>query len=108
MKISTILRSKAVLIPLFIIVFFYLFAWAGLPRLVHWQAEKQVLERSGHVLNMGLPEINPFKLTVRIPKLNLATPEGEQLVSFEHLFVDVSGTDLFTGLVALDQIDLKI
>jgi len=107
MKISTILRSKAVLIPLFIIVFFYLFAWAGLPRLVHWQAEKQVLERSGHVLNMGLPEINPFKLTVRIPKLNLATPEGEQLVSFEHLFVDVSGTDLFTGLVALDQIDLK-
>ena len=56
---------------------------------------------------MGLPEINPFKLTVRIPKLNLATPEGEQLVSFEHLFVDVSGTDLFTGLVALDQIDLK-
>jgi hypothetical protein len=107
MKFAPILRSKAVLIPLFVVVFFYLFAWAGLPRLVHWQAEKQVLERSGHVLNMGLPEINPFKLTVRIPKLNLATPEGEQLVSFEHLFVDVSGTDLFTGLIALDQIDLK-
>ncbi|MEW6204571.1 MAG: DUF748 domain-containing protein [Pseudomonadota bacterium] len=107
MKFAPILRSKAVLIPLFVIVFFYLFAWAGLPRLVHWQAEKQVLERSGHVLNMDLPEVNPFKLTVRIPKLNLATPEGEQLVSFEHLFVDVSGTDLFTGLIALDQIDLK-
>lgn len=107
MKFAQILRSKALLIPLAIVVFFYLFAWAGLPRLVHWQAEKQVLERSGHVLNMDLPEINPFKLTVRIPKLNLATPEGEQLVSFEHLFVDVSGTDLFTGLIALDQIDLK-
>ncbi|WP_138516278.1 DUF748 domain-containing protein [Limnobacter alexandrii] len=107
MKFAPILRSKSVLIPLFVIVFFYLFAWAGLPRLVHWQAEKQVLERSGHVLNMDLPEINPFKLTVRIPKLNLATPEGEQLVSFEHLFVDVSGTDLFTGLIAMDQIDLK-
>ena len=107
MKIATILRSKAVLIPLFIIVFVYLFAWLALPRLVHWQAEKQVLERSAHVLNMELPEINPFKLTVRIPKLNLSTPEGEQLVSFEHLFVDVSGTDLFTGLIALDQIELK-
>lgn len=107
MKIANILRTKVVLIPLFILVFIYLFAWAGLPRLVHWQAEKQVLERSGHVLKMDLPEVNPFKLTVRIPKLSLATPEGEQLVAFDHLFVDVSGTDLFTGLVALDQIDLK-
>lgn len=107
MKLTTILRSKALLIPLFIIVFFYVFAWAGLPRLVHWQAEKQVLERSGHVLKMDLPELNPFKLTLRIPKLNLTTPEGEQLVAFDHLFVDVSGTDLLTGLVALDQIDLK-
>ncbi len=107
MKIANILRSKAVLIPLFVLVFIYLFAWAGLPRLVHWQTEKQVLERSGHVLKMDLPEVNPFKLTVRIPKLSLTTPEGEQLVAFDHLFVDVSGTDLFTGLVALDQIDLK-
>ena len=107
MKLTTILRSKALLIPLFIIVFFYIFAWAGLPRLVHWQAEKQVLERSGHVLAMELPEFNPFALTLRIPKLSLTTPEGEQLVAFEHLFVNVSGTDLFTGLIALDQIDLK-
>ncbi|WP_334118965.1 DUF748 domain-containing protein [Limnobacter sp.] len=107
MKIANILRSKAVLIPLALIVFFYVFAWAGLPRLVHWQAEKQVLERSGHVLTMDLPAVNPFTLTVRIPNLNLATPEGEQLVSFDHLFVDVSGTDLFTGLIALEQIDLK-
>lgn len=107
MKLTTILRSKALLIPLAIVVLFYLFAWAGLPRLAHWQAEKQVLERSGHVLKMELPEVNPFKLTVRIPKLSLATPEGEQLVAFDHLFVDLSGADLFTGLVALDQIDLK-
>jgi len=56
---------------------------------------------------MDLPEVNPFKLTFRIPKLSLTTPEGEQLVAFDQLFVDVSGTDLFTGLVALDQIDLK-
>lgn len=107
MKLTTIIRSKALLIPLFIIVFLYAFAWAGLPRLVHWQAEKQVLERSGHVLKMDLPELNPFKLTLRIPKLNLTTPEGEPLVAFDHLFVDISGTDLFTGLIALDQIDLK-
>lgn len=107
MKFAPILRSKALLIPLAVITFIYLFAWAGLPRLVHWQAEKQVLERSGHVLAMELPEFNPFALTLRIPKLSLTTPEGEQLVAFEHLFVNVSGTDLFTGLIALDQIDLK-
>lgn len=107
MKFPPVLRRKALLIPIAIVLFFYLFTWAGLPRLVHWQAEKQVLERSGHVLQMELPKLNPFKLTLRIPKLSLATPEGEQLVAFDHLFVDVSGPDLFTGLVALDQIDLS-
>jgi len=107
MKFAAILRSKALLVPLLLVVLFYLFAWAGLPRLVHWQAEKQVLERSGHVLQMGLPELNPFKLTLRIPNLNLSTPEGEPLVAFDQLYVDVSGTDLFKGLIALDQIDLK-
>ena len=107
MKFTQILRRKALLIPLVIVALFYLFAWAGLPRLVHWQAEKQVLERSGHVLKMDLPEFNPFKLTLRIPNLSLATPEGEPLVAFDQLYVDVSGTDLFTGLIALDQIDLK-
>lgn len=107
MKFASLIRSKALLVPLAVITFVYLFAWAGLPRIVHWQAEKQVLERSGHVLAMELPEFNPFTLTLRIPKLNLATPAGEQLVSFEHLFVNVSGIDLFMGLLALDQIDLK-
>lgn len=107
MKFAAIFRSKALLIPLFVIIFFYLFAWAGLPRLVQWQAEKQVLEHSGHVLKMGLPELNPFKLTLRVPNLNLSTPEGEPLVAFDQLYLDVSGTDLFKGLVALDQIDLK-
>ncbi|MCR2747426.1 DUF748 domain-containing protein [Limnobacter parvus] len=107
MKFAAILRSKALIIPLLVIVLFYLFAWAGLPRLVHWQAEKQVLERSGHVLKMGLPELNPFTLTLSVPNLNLSTPEGEPLVAFDQLYLDISGTDLFKGLIALDQIDLK-
>ncbi|HEX4855404.1 MAG TPA: DUF748 domain-containing protein [Limnobacter sp.] len=107
MKITSILRSKAFLVPVGLIVLVYLFLWAGLPRLVHWQAEKQVREKSGHVLSMERPQLNPFELTLRLQKLALATPEGEDLVKFDELFVDVSGTDLLTGLVALDQIDLK-
>jgi outer membrane protein OmpA-like peptidoglycan-associated protein len=107
MKFASLLRYKTVFISLFILTLFYLFAWAGLPRVLLWQAEKQVQERSGHALNMDLPEINPFKLTLRIPNLRLSSPKGEQIVAFDELFVDLSGTDLFTGLIALDQINLK-
>ena len=52
-------------------------------------------------------QINPLALSVHLPKLTLATPEGEQLAAFEHLFVDVSGTDLLTGTISLDAVELN-
>lgn len=107
MKTSTALRSKALWIPLAVIALLYLFAWLGLPRLVQWQAQKQVMEKSAHVLMMDTPQLNPLTWTLRIPRLSLSSPQGETLVKFQELFVDLSGTDLLTGLVAFDQIDLK-
>lgn len=107
MKFPPVLRRKAFFVPVTAIAVFYLFAWAGLPRLVHWQAEKQVFERSGHVLKMEQPQLNPFTLTAQIPKLSLTTPSGEQLLAFDELFVDVSGKNLFTGFLALEQIKLQ-
>ena len=107
MTVVKVLRSKFLLIPVGLVAFVLLFAWLALPALVQWQAEKVVLERSGHQLSLGKPEINPLKLTVRVPTLNLQTPQGEPLAAFEEFYVDLSGTDLFSGLIALDEIRLQ-
>lgn len=106
MTVVKALRSKFLLIPVGLAAFVLLFAWLALPALVKWQAEKIVLERSGHQLSLGTPEINPLKLTVRVPTLSLQTPQGEPLAAFEEFYVDLSGTDLFTGLIALDEVRL--
>lgn len=106
MTVAKVLRSKFLLIPIGLIAFVLLFAWLALPPLLQWQAEKVVLERSGHQLSLGKPEINPLKLTVRVPALNLQTPQGEPLAAFEEFYIDLSGTDLFSGVIALDEIRL--
>ncbi|WP_370261144.1 DUF748 domain-containing protein [Limnobacter sp.] len=105
--IRKLIRSKLLIGFVAFVALLYLFAWQGLPRLVQWQAPKFLQQKSGHTLTLGLPQVNPFKLTVALPDVALATPQGEPLVSFGHLYVDVSGTDLFKGLVALDQIELR-
>ncbi|HEX4878974.1 MAG TPA: DUF748 domain-containing protein [Limnobacter sp.] len=104
--IAKLLRSKMLLGLVACVVLFYLFVWQGLPRLLHWQAPQFLHNKSGHSLAMDLPQVNPFKLTVMLPNVALSTPQGEPLVGFERLYVDVSGVDLFKGLFALDQIEL--
>lgn len=89
------------------IVFLLAFAWLALPSIIASQAPKFVLEKSGHVLAFDKPQINPLALSVHLPKLTLTTPEGEQLAAFEHLFVDVSGTDLLAGTISLDAVELN-
>ncbi|MCQ8895688.1 DUF748 domain-containing protein [Limnobacter humi] len=98
---------KALLIALGVFVLLLAFAWLALPSLIQWQAPKFIQNKSGHALVMGKPEINPLKLSVRVPALKLSKPDGEELVSFDSLFVDVSGTDLLTGTIALDTVDLQ-
>ncbi|HEY1059814.1 MAG TPA: DUF748 domain-containing protein [Limnobacter sp.] len=99
--------AKALLIALGVFTLLLAFAWLALPSLIQWQAPKFIQNKSGHTLVLGKPEINPLKLSVRLPALKLSKPDGEELVSFDSLFVDVSGTDLLTGTIALDTVDLQ-
>lgn len=76
----------------------------ALPSVIQTQAQKLVLDKSGHSLTLDKPEINYFQLQVRLPNLVLNTPNQEKLVSFKELYVDLKGTALFRGVIELDSI----
>lgn len=104
--LTKVLGSKKLLIGLGGFLVLLVTLLLALPSIVQSQAQQIVLEKSGHVLTLDKPEINYFQLQVRLPNLNLNTPEQDKLVSFKELYVDLKGTALFKGVIELDSIRL--
>lgn len=90
-----------------IIGVYLLFGWLALPGIIQSQAERYVLERSGHHLVMDRPSFNPFTLSLRLKNLRLTQPNGEPLLSFRELLVDFSSTSLFRRAYVFDEISLN-
>jgi len=84
---------------------YLLFGWLALPGIVQSQAEKYVLERSGHHLSMDRPSFNPFTLSLRLKNLRLTEPDGKPLLSFQSLLIDFSSTSLFRRAYVFDEIN---
>lgn len=106
MKLAVLSMKKIALVILGLIAVLLLLLWQGLPRLLHWQAEKFVAERTGHRLVMDRPEFNPFQLALRLGKLQLSDPAGQPLFGFDGLFVDISGASLTQRALVFDAIRL--
>lgn len=83
-----------------------LFGWLALPRIIQAEAPHFIEEKSGHHLSMDLPEFNPFALSLRIPNLKLAEPDGKPLLSLSEFFTDVSAASLFRRAYVFDAIRL--
>ena len=106
MAISKKTLRRAVLTFAGVIVFLLGFAWLALPGILQSQAQRIVLEKSGHRLSLATPEINPLALSLRLRDLKLDDPEGAPLLAFRELFVDLSAASLsFRGPV-IDQLKL--
>ena len=106
MKYTHLIRSLPAKIVLYTLAFLLvLAAFVGLvlPSVITWQAPQQIQERSGHVLDLGKPRINPFLLEVSIPQTSLSKPSGEQLLSFNELALDVSFKRLFKGEIEVTE-----
>jgi len=100
-------KRQSILIGLAAVVVAYLlFGWLALPPLLKSQAEKFVAEKTGHRLTMAAPDFNPFTLALRLHDLKLATPDGEPLLAFRELLVDVSAESLFRWAYVFDAIRL--
>lgn len=83
-----------------------LFLWLALPRIIQSQAEKFVVAKTGHRLEMARPEFNPFTLSLRLANLKLAEPDGQPLLAFDALLVDLSIASLPRRGLVFDAIRL--
>ena len=103
-KLSARKKTLVALAALFVV--YLLFGWLALPPLLTWQAEKFVAEKTGHRLTMAAPQFNPFTLALRLHDLKLTKPDGEPLLAFKELLVDISTASLFRWAYVFDAIRL--
>lgn len=87
-----------------LVVFYLLFGRLALPPLLQSQAEKFIAEKTGHRLTMDRPEFNPFELSLRLSGLHLAQPDGQPLLAFRELVVDLSATSISRRAIVFDGI----
>src|SRR5690242_17453752 len=107
-----VIRRLRVLKPYLIAVagvfgVYLLFGWLALPGILQSQAEKYVVERTGHRLTMDRPSFNPLLLDLRIKNLRLAEPDGTPLLSFKDLLIDFSPISLFRRAYVFNEIRLE-
>jgi hypothetical protein len=100
-KLKTVVLSLAALL-----VVWLLFAWQALPRILQSQAVSFVAEKTGHQLSLDRPEFNPFELRLRLANLRLADPQGQPLLAFRGLEVDLSAASITRRALVFDGIRL--
>jgi uncharacterized protein involved in outer membrane biogenesis/outer membrane protein OmpA-like peptidoglycan-associated protein len=89
-----------------VIIACLLFSWQVMPRILQTQAEKYIAEKTGHHLTMDRPQFNPFKISLRLSGLRLTQSDGEPLLAFRELVVDLSAASLFRHALVFDDIRL--
>ncbi|MDO8277053.1 MAG: DUF748 domain-containing protein [Burkholderiaceae bacterium] len=89
-----------------LILAWLLLGWLALPRILQSQAQSYIADKTGHRLSLERPEFNPFTLRLRIPKLRLDQPDGQPLLSFDALTVDLSAASVLRRAIVVDAIEL--
>lgn len=82
------------------------FCWLALPGILQSQTEKFIAEKTGHRLTMARPEINPLAWSLRLRDLQLVDPQGDPLIAFRELLVDLSAASLARRALVFDAIGL--
>ncbi|MDD5249539.1 MAG: DUF748 domain-containing protein [Rhodocyclaceae bacterium] len=90
-----------------LVVAYLLFGWLALPRILQYEAEKYIAEKTGHRLTLDQPEFNPFDLRLRLANLHLEEPDGKPLLAFRELEVDLSAASLYRRAFVFDGIRLQ-
>ncbi len=85
-------------------VFYLALGWLALPRIIQYQSEKYIAEKTGRNLVLDRPEFNPITLDLRIANLRLSEQDGKLLLSFRNLDIDLSITSLFRHALVFDLI----
>lgn len=99
-------RKSLALVLAGLVAAYLLFGWLALPPLLQSEAEKFIAAKTGHRLSMERPEFNPFELSLRLSGLRLAQPDGQPLLAFRELVVDLSAASIIRGAYVFDGIRL--
>ena len=94
----------AILATLFIA--YTLFGFLGVPRLLHSKATGFVAAEYGRKLELGDIEFNPFTLVLKIHGLSFPDSEGQPLVGFRDLLVNLNASSLFRLAPSFADIEL--
>ncbi len=98
---------KAVAIALASLFLVYaILAWLALPRILQYEAQSYVLQKSGHILTLDTPRFNPFTLELGFTKLSLTEPDGKPLLAFRNLKVQISLSSLIHRAIVVNAIRL--
>ena len=66
------------------------------PALLKWQLESQLADR-GHAMRVGAVRFDPLRLRLEVDQLALADGQGEPMLGFDHLMVDLQWRSIIDG-----------
>ena len=72
-----------------------LFGFFGVPRLLHSRATEFVAREYGRKVEIGDIQFNPFTLVLQVHGLSFPDSEGQPLVGFRQLMVDLNVSSVF-------------
>ena len=83
-----------------------LFGFFGVPRLLHSRATDFVAREYGRKLEIGDIQFNPFTLVLQVHGLSFPDSEGQPLVGFRQLMVDLNVSSVFRLAPSFAAIEL--
>ena len=83
-----------------------LFGFFGVPRLLHSRATDFVAREYGRKLEIGDIQFNPFTLVLQVHGLSFPDSEGQPLVGFRQLVVDLNVSSVFRLAPSFAAIEL--
>jgi hypothetical protein len=108
MAFMTLTRGRIVLIAIVIVLFagYTLFGFFGVPRLLRSQATGFVAAHYQRQLEIGEIRFNPFTLVLRIGTVSFPDAQGQPLVGFRDLLVNLDASSLFRMAPSFESIEL--
>jgi len=83
-----------------------LLLWLALPTVLQSQSQRWLNAKTGHHLKLEQVNFNPLTLRLTLQQLELLTPQGQRLLAFDHLLLDLSARSLLQAAAVFDAIAL--
>ncbi|HEU5135328.1 MAG TPA: DUF748 domain-containing protein [Steroidobacteraceae bacterium] len=102
-------RARIIFVAIVVALFcaYTLYGFFGVPRLLHSRATEFVAQEYGRKLDLGDIEFNPFTLVLKVHGLSFPDSEGQPLVGFRELSVDLNVSSLFRLAPSFAAIELE-